>query len=232
MTMQNDKSTKWRKKTVSQRALPAQILVSDDEREAYPPHPGRRTTEKEFDAWVHEKTRAEWVDGEVIIMSPVNFEHDQLQSWLLRLISQFVEDQNLGTVCSSEFYMRLPMPSSKRLPDVSFIATSNPGKFENAAFRGSPDLLIEVVSPDSTYRDYREKMTSYQASGVKEYWLIDPLSKRAELYELIKGKYRVLSEKSGMIHSKVLKGLYLKPAWLWQRPLPKMAVVLREMGHK
>ncbi|HEV2292563.1 MAG TPA: hypothetical protein VGR35_01830 [Tepidisphaeraceae bacterium] len=36
------------------------------------PHPGRRMTEEEFVEWCDDKTHAEWVDGEVIVMSPVS----------------------------------------------------------------------------------------------------------------------------------------------------------------
>ena len=34
-----------------------------------------RMTEAEFVAWVDEDTRAEWVDGDVILMAPVSGEH-------------------------------------------------------------------------------------------------------------------------------------------------------------
>ena len=66
-------------------------------------------TEEEFLGWVRERTRAEWVNGEVILMSPVSFDHDAIQSWLLRLISDFVDEFQLGKICSTEFYLRLPM---------------------------------------------------------------------------------------------------------------------------
>jgi Uma2 family endonuclease len=231
MTIENAKPPRWKKLPSSRtRAVPPPLI--DDSVEAYPPHPGRRMTETEFLNWVKEKTRAEWVEGEVIIMSPVNNNHDQIQGWITRLLGAFVEEHDLGRVCNSEFYIHLPTPVCKRLPDAAFISAHNPGKFTNNGFVGSPDLIVEIVSPDSTYRDYREKLEQYQSSHVKEYWLIDPLSERVAIHELTKSKYRTLPETAGVIHSKVLKGLYLKPAWLWQRPLPKVAAVLREMSLK
>jgi Uma2 family endonuclease len=37
-----------------------------------------------------------------------------------------------------------------------------------------PDIVIEVVSPSSTKRDYEEKPDEYLEFGVAEYWIIDP----------------------------------------------------------
>ena len=39
------------------------------------PSPGRRMTEEEFVAWCDEDTRAEWVDGEVVVHSPTSIRH-------------------------------------------------------------------------------------------------------------------------------------------------------------
>jgi len=41
--------------------------------------PSLRMTEEEFEAWADEDTRAEWVDGEVILMSPTSLLHNRLQ---------------------------------------------------------------------------------------------------------------------------------------------------------
>lgn len=232
MTMESRKTSRWKKRQSPVRGRGASTGVVDDGRAAYPPHPGRRMSIEEFLGWVHEKTRAEWVDGEVIIMSPVNYVHDQLQGWLIRLVGNFVENHEAGQVCGSEFYMALPDPDARRLPDVAFVSNENPGKFKHASFAGSPDLVIEVVSPDSVERDYEEKLATYQSSGVKEYWIVDPLEEQVTVYEWVKGKYRAIAEKNGIVRSKVLPGFFVKPAWLWQRPLSKVAMAMREMGVK
>lgn len=39
---------------------------------------------------------------------------------------------------------------------------------------GTPDLIVEVTSPESLARDRGEKYVEYEAAGVREYWLIDP----------------------------------------------------------
>jgi len=200
--------------------------------EAFPEHPGRRMSEKEFLGWVKERTRAEWTEGEVTIMSPVSVDHDELQNWFVRLLGDFVEERGAGKVCGSELYVRLPRPAGLRLPDLFFVSTAALGGFERNAFVGAPDLIVEIVSRDSIHRDYVEKLSHYESSGVKEYWIVDPLSQRVTVWELNRGRYRAIAEKGAAVHSRVLKGFFVRPGTLWRRPLPSVAGALREMGSK
>ena len=79
--------------------------------------------------------------------------------------------------------------------------------------------------------DWREKYLEYEAAGVREYWVADPLSRRFEGYALgADGRYTLIEEKDGMVYSTVLTGFFLKPAWLWQEPLPNPLDILRELG--
>ena len=82
-------------------------------------------------------------------------------------------------------------------------------------------MVVEIVSPESIARDYREKYNEYEAAGVREYWIVDPLAKKVEVHVLGRNKrYSQISEKNDALHSVVLPGFYVKPAWLWQSPLP------------
>lgn len=207
--------------------------LGDEVAQALQPPAAKHMTEEEFSQWVGEKTRAEWIDGEVVSISPVNLEHDRIQGWLYRLFSEFVEVEECGQVCGSEFMVRLAGDGGstrRRLTDLFFIGNGHLSRLKKTYFDGAPDLIVEVVSLDSTSRDYREKFEDYQAAGVREYWIVDPLSKTVTAFELSKGAYRAIGAKSGMIRSKVLKGLFINPEWLWSMPFPKLAQVVREMG--
>lgn len=71
----------------------------------------------------------------------------------------------------------------------------------------------------------------YETAGVQEYWVVDPMSRRFEGYVLdAKGRYELIDEKAGVVHSVVLTGFFLKPAWLWQEPLPNPFAILQELG--
>jgi Uma2 family endonuclease len=202
--------------------------------------PPRRMTEEEFVAWCDEDTRAEWVDGEVVIMSPANLEHCGLIDWLIHLMLTFLEEHDLG-VLLSDAQIRLIAQRSRRVPDIWFLANSRRHLLRRAHLEGPPDLIIEIVSPDSLSRDWREKYLEYQAAGVREYWVIDPMSRHVEAYTLEgtsaseaaavqEGQYRRLEEQKGVVASVVLPGFRLRTEWLWQQTRPKAMAALQEMA--
>lgn len=198
-------------------------------------HPGRKLTEREFLAWVGEKTRAEWVGGEVVMMAPVADEHSLIVLWLARLLGDYVEHHDLGVVHGPEYLCRLPRQRRQRLPDLLFVSSARAEILRRTYVEGPPDLIVEVASEDSIARDYREKYADYEKAGVREYWIVDPLAGRIEAHALpAKGrarKYRPIEPKAdGRIESTVLRGLWIKPAWIFSTPRAKVARVLKELG--
>lgn len=195
-------------------------------------NPPLRMTFEEFLEWYDEETPAEWVDGEVILMSPVSSRHEILAAFLSALLQHFVEANDLGLILRDPFLMKLARRPSGRAPDVMFIARERLGDLKNLFLDGPADLIIEVISPESRTRDRRHKYSEYEQAGVREYWLLDPLRKQADFYRLNhQGEYvSVTVAEDGIFRSEVLTGLWLNVDWLWQEPLPKLMFVLKEWG--
>jgi Uma2 family endonuclease len=195
------------------------------------PIPGVTMTESEFVDWCPEPLRAEWIDGRIILMSPANVDHDDLTIFFIRLLGEYVESHDLGSIYQNVF-VRFPSQRRRRVPDLMFIAKARADIIHPRCIEGPPDLLIEIVSPDSQSRDRREKYLDYQKAGVREYWIVDPLSKTVEVARLERKRYHPVEEKSGVIASTVLPGFRIKTAQLWLKPLPKVSSVMRWMNRK
>jgi Uma2 family endonuclease len=195
------------------------------------PIPGVRMTEPQFEEWCDEDLRAEWVDGEVIIMAPSNDEHEDLNGWLMTLLRMYIEEHDLGIV-RTNMNLRLSTQRRWRCPDLFFIAKARQHLMHPTYFDGAPDMAIEIVSPDSQSRDRREKFGEFEKAGVREYWIIDPLSKTAELYRLERKRFQPVTEISGWLSSSVIAGFRLKPGLLWRKPLPKVSTTLRQIAAK
>jgi hypothetical protein len=50
-------------------------IIEQNEAKEGKSHPGRGMTAREFEQWLDVWTRAEWVDGEVVMMAPSNLDH-------------------------------------------------------------------------------------------------------------------------------------------------------------
>jgi Uma2 family endonuclease len=194
--------------------------------------PPRRMTYEEFLALDEEGARLEWVDGEVVRMSPVTDEHEALRGFLFRLIADFVESYQLGVVLCEPFQMKTGPDLPGRSPDIIFVANEHLYRLKRMYLDGPADIAVEIVSPDSRSRDRRRKFREYEQGGVREYWLIDQPRKQAELYELgDDGVYHLVTlSDEGIFRSGVLPGFWLKVEWLWQEPRPPVLTILREWG--
>jgi Uma2 family endonuclease len=140
-----------------------------------------------------------------------------------------VERGDLGTVLAEPFQIRLGQERRRRMPDAFFIAKDRLDIIHQQEVEGAPDLVMEILSPESRTRDRREKFADYQSAGVREYWIVDPESGKAEVYVLRDGKFTAVIEQEGKIHSSVLPGFFIRTAWLTQVPLPKVHKALQEM---
>jgi Uma2 family endonuclease len=189
-------------------------------------------TYEEFLAWADEDTWAEWVNGEVIILTSASDQHQNLADFLTALLRFFVEAHQLGVVRSAPFQMKTAPDLPGREPDLLFIARAHLDRLKRVYLDGPADLVVEITSPESRARDRGAKFYEYEQGGVREYWVLDPLRRQAECYTLgADGIYRPIAvDSDGILRSTVLEGLWLRVEWLWQEPLPSLLSVLKAWG--
>lgn len=196
-----------------------------------PPAPRKMTYEEFLDA-VGEDTHAEWVDGEMIMPSPVSNLHQSVGSLLVTTLNYYVQEKQLGEIRYESFQMKTGPDLPGREPDVLFISNQNTGRLRKTYLEGPADLAVEIISPESFSRDRGDKFYEYEQGGVREYWIIDPQRQRAEFYQLADSGYYdvVMPDADGVYHCREIEGVWLRVAWLWQKPLPLPSAVLREWG--
>ena len=205
--------------------------VLEEKRDERRAPPQGRVSFEEFLEWLDEDTLAEWVDGEIIMMSPASDQHQDLLEFLITILRFFNEANQLGGVRVAPFVMRTNVRPSGREPDLLFVTRERTQIVQPTFLDGPADLIVEIISPESVGHDRGEKFVEYEAAGVREYWLIDPLREQAEFYRLgADGRYRLGPVEDGVYRSQVLPSIWLRVAWLWQRPLPQVLQVLKELG--
>lgn len=202
-----------------------QSTVWQDAERRVPDHP---LTYEEFLQWT-DGVFAEWVDGEVIYTTAASLPHTDISIFLTTLLRLHAEANDLGQVLAAPYQMYLRNVRRGREPDICFVAHANAHRLTHMYLDGPADLAVEIISPDSVRRDRDEKLLEYQTEGVREYWIIDPLTRSAQFYVLSDGQYQAAPvDDAGIYRSSVLAGFWFNVNWLWQQPLPALRTVLRE----
>ena len=188
----------------------------------------------EYAQWVDEDTHAEWVDGEVTVFMPPLFIHQDIAGFLFTLMNMFAKAHNLGTALIAPFEVRTIPNRSYREPDIIFVARENLHLLSERRMEAAPDVIVEVVSRESSRRDYHEKFAEYEQVGVREYWLIDPRPEGQQMQwhrRNAQGRYEAVGpDGQGRYHSEVLPGFWVHPDWLWQSPLPDPLATLAQIA--
>ncbi len=140
----------------------------------------------------------ELIKGKVFDMSPASSSsHQKFSIQMIRLISNFLEGKNCE-VFHAPFDVRITSIKSEAdiisvvQPDICVICDLR--KIDERSCNGSPDLIIEIVSPNSIKRDVQDKLDIYQEVGVKEYWIAYPLEKMIEVFLLEGDRYQLVKK--------------------------------------
>lgn len=188
-------------------------------------------TEEEFDTWCDEDTKADYIDGEVVIMTPESTLNGRQGTWYSNLLDLFATKNNLGWVNSTGNVQVRLRQGLRRNPDVIFIGKDRTATIRETYIDGAPDLIVEFVSPESAIHDWHEKYIEYEAAGVREYWIIDRQQQRVAVYSLGEDRrYHAIAPQEGRIHSAVVPGFWIKLEWLWQGPEFDTYAMAKEIG--
>ena len=102
-------------------------------------------------------------------------------------------------------------------PDVLVVCDRT--KLRPNGIWGAPDMVIEILSPSTSRKDFHEKYDLYQRSGVSEYWVVDPVGRWLQQYVLGPGgRYEPerTFEETGKVTCAALPGFVLDLSSLWQ----------------
>jgi Uma2 family endonuclease len=134
----------------------------------------------------HQGRRLELVRGELRELMPTGFEHGEITHRLSSRLGVFVEDNNLGVVCSAETGFIVDRnPDTVRAPDIAFVSQERL-EMLGGAVRGfaplAPDLAVETISPSDSYTESHEKALMWLEFGSQLVLLLDPRKAQITVY--------------------------------------------------
>ena len=129
--------------------------------------------------------RYELINGELITMPASGYPHGRVTVRLSTPLAQFIWDRGLGEIFAAESGFKLTSnPDTVLAPDISFITKEHAELLgERPGFLpGSPDLVVEVLSPDDRPSKVKQKTLLWLEHGAKQVWIVNPKKSTVTIY--------------------------------------------------
>ena len=142
-----------------------------------------------------EKTRVDFYRGKVWVDMGREqvFTHGLLKTEIVTALGSFIEREDRGFICSSGVLVTNEGADLSGNPDGTFVSFDSI-KSERMMLGetvdelvGTPDMVLEVVSPSSVTKDKVSLREAYFEAGILEYWLVDARGDRLEFQILKRG---------------------------------------------
>lgn len=141
---------------------------------------------QEFYEWIQEDTKAEFINGEIVIHSPVKRRHWKVSDLLSSILSVYARINKLGSVGVEKVMISLTRNDYE--PDLVFFSAEKAAAFaDDQVLFPAPDFVVEIISRKTASIDRGIKKSDYALHGIREYWIIDPAKMRIEQYILPAG---------------------------------------------
>jgi Uma2 family endonuclease len=170
--------------------------------------PSRMTVDEFFCYTQHATKQYQLLDGRVCVSITPWPIHQKVSGNVLRLLDSFVQPRTLGQMWIGPCDVVLDEYNVAQ-PDQFLILTGREHILTEANVQGTPDLIVEILSPITAELDRGYKRQLYARYRVREYWLVDFTEHQVEVLSLAKDSYAQvgLYGKGDSLTSPLLTGL-------------------------
>jgi Uma2 family endonuclease len=143
--------------------------------------PSAKCTYDDFLNFPNDGKRHEIIDGEHYVTPSPNTKHQQIVGNLHAAFRSHLKSQPLGAIFVAPFdvvFSDLDVVE----PDLLYVSRERRDVLTEAHVKGSPDLVVEVLSPGTRKTDEVTKRKLYERFDVQEYRVIDPELETIKIY--------------------------------------------------
>ena len=149
-------------------------------------------TYKDYAQWPEEE-RWELIDGIAYAQATPTRDHQRISRELLFYLTAFFRGQDCEPF-HAPFSVVLPEKNQQRqdartVVEPDLVVICDQSRLHKHGYEGSPELIIEILSPSTSSKDMITKRLLYERHGVKEYWIVDPVHRIVTAYRLEGAKF-------------------------------------------
>jgi Uma2 family endonuclease len=148
-------------------------------------------------------TLAEVINNTIYMSPAPSFEHQRIIGSIFFSIESYALSKKIGITVISPVDVYLDEKNILQ-PDIVYLSNSSLKYVKGGKIKGTPDLIVEVLSPGNETHDLEKKKAIYESFGVKEYFIVAPKTKAVISYYLVKNKFSKQLSAKGKINSRLL----------------------------
>jgi Uma2 family endonuclease len=160
--------------------------------------------------------RYEVIDGELYVTPLPPLKHQSVLGQLLVSIGERIYGEHLGNVVMAVAVVLDDKTAVQ--PDLVYVSQRRSELISERGLEGPPDLVVEVLSPETRTRDRGVKMQRYARAGIPHYWILDPETESLEVYGLVGTVYELpmIYEGGDVFRPELFPGLEIPIDDLWR----------------
>jgi len=153
----------------------------------------------------------ELLNGQIYFLASPKPSHQRISIRLSYFLAACVIANNLGEIFPAPMDVIFTEHDTFQ-PDLLFISKERLSIIGENKIEGSPDLLIEILSPSNDNSEISYKKHIYESTGVKEYWLINVEKQTLTLYKQLENELRWQQniQKNEVLKSEIIQGFELE----------------------
>ncbi|MFY9344098.1 MAG: Uma2 family endonuclease [Planctomycetota bacterium] len=175
--------------------------------------PATKLTYREYARLPDDGLRYDILDGEVVVSSNPGSFHQGLQAELGCELVGRVYRTGRGRVFGSLDCELLPHDIVR--PDLLVVLPSHYRRITNSRIRGTPDLVIEILTPGTAARDRHEKRRRYEAAGTPELWLVDGARRSVLQFVHDGARLQLVRTATRRLSPAILPDVVIPLTWTW-----------------
>lgn len=153
--------------------------------------------------------KREFIDNKIYLLASPSTAHQEVSMRLSLAFYPFFKNKNCK-VFAAPFDVKLTkddLDIQLVIPDLTVICDKE--GLNDKRYEGVPSLIVEILSPSNQHHDLIIKMNLYAKYGVKEYWIVNPMTKSISIYKLDETQHYIQAavKSSGKIQSKLFEEL-------------------------
>lgn len=169
---------------------------------------------QEYCCYPDDGNRHEIIDGEHYMNPAPSTYHQTVSMRLAYLLFGLIEDAQLGRVFHAPIDVQLSDFDIVQ-PDLIVIVKDRVQMITPTKIKGAPDLIVEILSPNTRNNDMTLKKELYQGTGIREYWIVDPEDQTVNQFVLESGRYKELTKANDSVALSLFDDVVLDLKKVW-----------------